>query len=63
MVHLSMNDFVPSLIGNLENICSLSYVELLNVGTLHYTMPKNHVTIAIDMIFKSLKVFQNSIFA
>ena len=37
-----MHDFVASYIGHLED-SSLSYVDLPNVGTLHYTTLKNHI--------------------
>lgn len=38
-----MTDFETSYIGHFGNLGSLSYADLPNVGTFHYTISKNHV--------------------
>lgn len=40
---LPVNDFETSRIDHLENIRSLSYVDLPNVDTFRYTVLKNNI--------------------
>ena len=54
-----MHDFVTLFIGHWENICSLTYSDLMNVDPFHYTIPKKFSGKAImNLIRKDFKCWE-----
>ena len=50
MNNLSMHDFATLSISYLENNGSLSYADLPNIDTFHYTTSKHHICLLTLLI-------------